>query len=300
MIADEKIAADYERAVAAGAVRVGERAPGRLAVLVVALDLGLTSSVPVTEALRRAGHPDQARFDGMRDLAKAKAGACRGRPRKDGPRTESDRLSRAKSPALIAAEMVAAAAETRAQDARDRATPRPAELVRMRELLRQRAGEKPTAWLTAAGLDFLAGRLSETLFAEATDIFETRADHLSALGVSSSARSIDLEPGHRGEGVDVDSEAGDKEATRHREQVRRGEALLDAIERQALTIADPTGASRRRYALTSEARASVLRYCCEASATDIDRERAKLVLAGMINERREAHRMAARTKRRMR
>jgi len=298
MSADEKIVADYERAVAAGAVRVGERAPGRLAVLVVALDLGLTSSVPVSEALRRAGHPDQARFDGMRDLAKAKAGACRGRPRKDGPRTESDRLSRAKSPAAIAAAY--AATQAREDERADARTPRPAELARMRELLRQRAGEKPTAWLTAAGMDFLAGRLTETLFAEATEIFETRADHLSALGVSSSARSVDLEPGHRGEGVDVDSEAGDKEARRHRAAVERGEALLDAIERQALTIADPAEASRRRYALASEARASVLRYCCEASATDVDRERTKLVLAGMISERREVHRMAARTKRRMR
>ena len=58
MSADEKIVAAYEAAVAAGAVRVGERAPGRLAVLVVALDLGLTSPVPVTEA-RVAPIPDK-------------------------------------------------------------------------------------------------------------------------------------------------------------------------------------------------------------------------------------------------
>lgn len=291
MIDNEALVAAYEQAVEAGYVRLGERARGSAAALVAAQACGLVSSTPVLEALRAERHPDALAWDAQRSTSSQTANP-RGRPRKDGARTEAGRLSRAKDARRAAGAAVAEAAEQRELERADRRQARPAELARMRDFLRDKAMDHAgaAAWLTPAGMDFLAGRITDNLFAEAISIFEARADLVAALGMR-AVRSVDLEPELGRSDVDPDSEAGEREAARQRDDLERWRNWLAAIDVAALRLCETTP---RAYGVTATARGSVLRYCVEGSASDEDRARARLVLAAIIDGRRAAERASRR------
>lgn len=296
---DAKIVAAYDGACAQGYVRVGDRAHGAAATLAAAQALGMTSSTAVWDALKRQSHPDIVAWETR--VAESVRRPRGGRPRKDGPRLSDGRLSRATLKGRSSAAAIAAALTMRqVQDDEKRSGPKPAELVRIRDAIRRFVGDKPSAWASAAGADFIAGTISDLMFAEASRIFEVRADHLAALGVGASPRSVDLEPGHKGEGVDVETEAGDAEARRHRRAVERGEALLIELDEASLRLADPAWQNRRPYALASQGRYSTLRYCCEPYAPGVDCERGRLVLSEVIRARLDGEAAARRLERRSR
>lgn len=289
---DAAIIAAYDAAVAAGDVRVGEARRGVAATLSAALALGLTSSAPVLDALRRARHADTTAWDEAR---RAAAPASAGRPRKPGERTASGRLSRAASARRAVAVALADAADERELERQDRAAPRPAELARMRELLRARVMDQrdANAWLTPAGADFLAGRIDAETFHASSRIHDARVRHLHALGVR-TARSADLQPTHATP-LDPETVAGQIEADAQRAARGDWEAIAADLDAAIVGLAAQARTHRAIYIVRSEWMSALLRYCCaEGPASRDDAARACEILGALTRKRRAARSRATR------
>lgn len=283
-ISDDEIVSAYEDAVSRGCVAFGERARGAAATLAAAAALGLSSSSPIIDALRRRSHPHVAAWhDWSRRVAEAAAGPKHGRPRKEGARTESGRLSRAKARAISADAQILAGHDRRAREAADdTASVKPAELIRMRDLIRAQVGERPTAWLTQAGRDFLARQLQEGEFAAATRLHDARHRYLEAIQAKSCARSANLDPSG-GEPLDPDSAEGIGEAERHARHIAAWEAIEAEIAGALEALAAGAASDYRRR---QTAKGALLRYCCDAAAGAMDGALARPILRRMVEDQR--------------
>lgn len=296
---DDQIIAAYDRSVSEGAVRFGVAQRGVQATLAAAVALGLGHSGPVVDALRRVRHADVLAWDeSKRRVASPPAlpalttrpKAKLGRPRKDGPRTESGRLSRARV-STDAQIMVGAMRLDRA----DASGPHPAELARMRDWITSQVRETPSAWLTPAGRDFISRRLHQTLYAEAVRIHDARHAMLDAIQAR-RCRTAALDPSG-GEPIDPDSDAGLAEAGRHLNAVAAWDETKEAIWRIALAEErERPGASA--YTIRQAWLGAVLRYCVEGGASQDDSRRAIAALGVMVRERVEAKRIEGRRRRR--